>query len=183
HGEMRVSQFVFASNGGLQFTKFSQKNDQGGVDGNLDLLTIPVPPDPKGLLGPVHDIKLYIDHRPANFTCEFLHLKINKHSKAIVKGEWYLDSKLGTKTCGNLMKSICNAAGINIQGRDIVNHSGRTTLITSLYQAGVPIITSMSISGHKSESSFRIYSRPSDKQKEEALAFLIGTAGKLPSNK
>ncbi|RIB02603.1 hypothetical protein C2G38_862654 [Gigaspora rosea] len=48
--------------------------------------------------------------------------------------------------------------------------------------AGVPLITSMAITGHKSESSFRIYSRPSDKQKE-ALSFLIGTAGNLPLNK
>ncbi|CAG8670779.1 15430_t:CDS:2, partial [Racocetra persica] len=158
HGEMCVSQFVFTSNGGLQFTKFSQKNDQGGIDGNLDSLTIPVPPDPEGLLGLIHDIKLYIEHRPTNFTCDYLHLKINKHSKTIVKNEWYLDSKLGIKTCGNFMKSICNAAS-------------------------VPIITSIAITRHKSESSFRIYSRPSDKQKEDALAFLIESARKLLSNK
>ncbi|CAG8445727.1 16649_t:CDS:2 [Acaulospora morrowiae] len=144
HAEMRVLQFVFTQDGGLHFTKFSQKNDQDGINGNLDSLIIPVPPDSKGLLGPVHDIKLYIEHQPKNF-------------KSIIRGEWYLDSKLGSKTCANLMKSICNAS------------------------AGVPITTSMAITGHKSESSFRIYSRPSDKQKEEALSLLIETAGDLPS--
>ncbi|CAG8752604.1 26672_t:CDS:2, partial [Racocetra persica] len=77
HGEMCISQFVFTSNGGLQFKKFSQKNNQGGIDGNLDSLTILVPPDPEGLLGPIHDIKLYIEHWPTNFTCDYLHLKIN----------------------------------------------------------------------------------------------------------
>jgi hypothetical protein len=81
------------------------------------------------------------------------------------------------------MKNICKATNINIEGRDIVNHSGRTTPITSLYQAGVPIITSMSITGHKSESSFRIYSKPSNKQKEQALSHLIATAGDLPLDK
>ncbi|CAG8824838.1 31275_t:CDS:2, partial [Racocetra persica] len=60
HGEMHVSQFVFTSN---------------------DSLTISVPPDPEGLLGPIHNIKLYIEHRPTNFTCDYLYLKINKHSK------------------------------------------------------------------------------------------------------
>lgn len=95
HSEMRVSQFIFTQTGGLQFTKFSQKNDQGGIDGNLDSLIIPVPPDPEGLLGPVHDIKLYIERRPANYTCEFLHLKINNHSKAIIRNEWYCDARLG----------------------------------------------------------------------------------------
>ncbi|CAG8531005.1 22521_t:CDS:2, partial [Gigaspora margarita] len=99
----------------LQFTKFLQKNDQNGIDGNLDSLTIPVPPDSEGLLGSIHNIKLYIECRPTNVTCDYLHLKISKNSKAIVKNKWYLDSKLGIKTCGNLMKSICNAVGINIQ--------------------------------------------------------------------
>ncbi|CAG8849284.1 26894_t:CDS:1, partial [Gigaspora margarita] len=41
--------------------KFYQKNDQGRINSSLDSLTIPVPPDPKRLLGSIHDIKLYID--------------------------------------------------------------------------------------------------------------------------
>jgi hypothetical protein len=41
----------------------------------------------------------------------------------------------------------------------------------------------MSITGHKSESSFRIYSKPSNKQKEQALSHLIATAGDLPLDK
>ncbi|CAG8832873.1 7186_t:CDS:2, partial [Gigaspora margarita] len=167
----------------FQHEATSISHPQGGVNGNLDLLIIPVLPDPEGLLGPVHNIKLYIERHPVNYTCEFLHLKINNHSKAITRNKWYHNMRLGIKTCGKLMKSICKFVGIDIQGRDIVNHSGHTTLITSLYQAGMPLITSMAIMGHKSESSFRIYLRPSDKQKEKALSFLIGTAGNLPLNK
>lgn len=80
------------------------------------------------------------------------------------------------------MKEICNAVGIDIKGRDIVNHSGRSTPITSLFQKGVAMGTTMSITGHKSESSYRIYARPSNKQKEDALSLLINSVGTLPSN-
>ncbi|CAG8847634.1 22711_t:CDS:2, partial [Racocetra persica] len=57
--------------------------------------------------------------------------------------------------------------------RNIINHSGRTTPITHLFREGIPIVTSMSITGHKSESSYRIYSRPSEQQKKDALSILI----------
>ncbi|CAG8828114.1 14004_t:CDS:2, partial [Gigaspora margarita] len=39
--------FEFTSNSGIHFKKYSQKNDQDGVDGNSDALIVPVPPDPK----------------------------------------------------------------------------------------------------------------------------------------
>ncbi|CAG8794570.1 12370_t:CDS:2, partial [Racocetra fulgida] len=77
---------------------------------------------------------------------------------------------------------ICNAVGIDIKGRDIVNHLGRSTPITSLFQKGVAMGTTMSITRHKSESSYRIYARPSNKQKEDALSLLINSVGTLPSN-
>ncbi|CAG8788206.1 27179_t:CDS:2, partial [Racocetra persica] len=64
---------------GLRFNKFSQKNDPGGIDGNLDSLVIPVPADPEGYLGPIHDIKLYLSKRPENCKCEFFHIQINKN--------------------------------------------------------------------------------------------------------
>ena len=72
-----IEQFEFTSNGGIHFKKYSQKNDQGGVDGNSDALIIPVPPDPEGSQGPVHNIKFYFSKRPPNSKCAFLYLKIN----------------------------------------------------------------------------------------------------------
>ncbi|CAG8797286.1 12940_t:CDS:2, partial [Racocetra fulgida] len=144
-------QFVFTSNGGIQFKKYSQKNDQGGVDGNSDALIIPVPPDPEG-------------------------------SQDYSNDSWYLDERLGARSCRSFMKNVCTAVGIDIKDRDIVNHSGRSTPITSLFQKGVAIGTTMSITGHKSESSYRIYARSSNKQKEDALSLLISSVGALPCN-
>ncbi|CAG8756391.1 16770_t:CDS:2, partial [Cetraspora pellucida] len=46
------------------------------------------------------------------------------------------------------------------------NHSGCTTSITHLYQLGTPNSTLISITEHKSESSVRIYSHPSEQQKK-----------------
>ncbi|CAG8650113.1 14270_t:CDS:2 [Cetraspora pellucida] len=79
HNQMKITQFTFLDNGRIQFTKFSQKNDSGGVEENLDSLIIPVPADLKEYLGPVHDIKLYLSKRSTNYTCQFLHFKINKN--------------------------------------------------------------------------------------------------------
>ncbi|CAG8798605.1 4710_t:CDS:2, partial [Gigaspora margarita] len=89
---------------GIQLTKFSQKNDTGGIEGNLDSLVIPVPADPEGFMGPHKD------------------------------GKWHLNAKLGQNSCSNFMKNICSEVGINIKDRDIVNHSGRTTPITHLFR-------------------------------------------------
>ncbi|CAG8672380.1 4724_t:CDS:2, partial [Cetraspora pellucida] len=50
-------QFTFLSNEGIQFTKFSQKNDPSSIKKNLDSLIISVLADLKEYLGPVHDIK------------------------------------------------------------------------------------------------------------------------------
>ncbi|CAG8814777.1 45908_t:CDS:2, partial [Gigaspora margarita] len=151
---------------------------QGGEHSQMkvaqfDSLVIPVPADPEGYLGPIHNIKLYLSKRPKKCTCEFLHLQINKNVQEYAHEIWYSNTKLGVNTCNNLMKSICNDAGINIENCDIVNHSGRTTPITFLFREGIPVVTSMSITGHKSESSYQIYSRPSKQQKKNVLSTLI----------
>ncbi|CAG8823610.1 1597_t:CDS:1, partial [Racocetra fulgida] len=62
----------------LQFTKYSQKNDQDGVDRNLSALIVSVSPDPDGHQGPIYDFKYYISKRSKDFKCEYLHLQINK---------------------------------------------------------------------------------------------------------
>ncbi|CAG8842410.1 41445_t:CDS:1, partial [Gigaspora margarita] len=43
HCNMLTEQFEFTSNSGIHFKKYSQKNDQGGVNSNSDALIVPVP--------------------------------------------------------------------------------------------------------------------------------------------
>ncbi|CAG8769887.1 3659_t:CDS:1, partial [Cetraspora pellucida] len=75
-----------------------------------------------------------------------------------------------------MLRKICESCGIKIEGRNIVNHSGCTTSITHLYQLGTPNSTLMSITGHKSESSVRIYSHPSEQQKKDCLSAIINSS-------
>ncbi|CAG8625018.1 13798_t:CDS:2, partial [Racocetra fulgida] len=88
-------------------------------------------------------------------------------------------SRLGEKSCQSFMKNVCNIAGIDIKNHSITNHSGRSTSITALFRKGVPMITTMALTGHKSEASYRVYARPSGKEKEDALSTLINHI-KLP---
>ncbi|CAG8727906.1 28546_t:CDS:2 [Gigaspora margarita] len=121
------------------------------IDGNLDSLVIPVPTNSEGYLEPIHDLKLYLNKRPENCKCEFLHLQVNKNTQEYSHGIWYIDAKLGVNMCNNMMKNICTDVKINIENYNIVNHSGRTTPIIFLFYKGILIVTSMSITGHKTQ--------------------------------
>ncbi|CAG8613494.1 11780_t:CDS:2, partial [Scutellospora calospora] len=177
---IKISQFVFTSNGGLQFTKYSQKNDQGGIESDNSGLVIPVPPDLPESQGPIHDLKLYFSKRPEDCECPYLHLRINHKFKYNSQESWYCDSRIGEKLCQSFMKNICNIIGIDTKNRSITNHSGRSTSITALFRKGVPMVTTMALTGHKSEASYRVYARPSGKEKEDALSTLINNI-ELPS--
>ncbi|CAG8768028.1 42548_t:CDS:2, partial [Gigaspora margarita] len=79
--QIKITQFIFLEDRELRFNKFSQKNDPGGIDRNLDSLIIPVPADLEGYLGPIHDLKLYLNKKPENCKCKFLHLQVNKNTQ------------------------------------------------------------------------------------------------------
>ncbi|CAG8654686.1 6425_t:CDS:2 [Cetraspora pellucida] len=67
---------------------------------------------------------------------------------------------------------------INIEGCNIVNHSGWSIPITFLFQKGVSINIMMFITRHKSESSYRIYAKPFNQQRENAISLLINSVEK-----
>ena len=82
---------------------------------------------------------------------------------------WYCDSPLGVNTIGNKLKSISRNAGCS---QVYTNHSLRATTINTLDTAGVQGRDIMSISGHKSETSLRHYSRTSDSRKRQMSGML-----------
>ena len=84
--------------------------------------------------------------------------------KAPVDGSpWYMNAPLGVNTLGNKMKQISENAGCS---RRYTNHSLRATTCTLLDEAGFPNRHIMSVTGHRSESSLKHYSRTSDKKKK-----------------
>ncbi|VDI17737.1 Hypothetical predicted protein [Mytilus galloprovincialis] len=74
-------------------------------------------------------------------------------------GSVKFDHILGANRLGLLMKTICQKG--ELKG-NFSNHSGKRTLATRLYQAGVSEQMIMDRTGHRSEKAFRTYKRPAD---------------------
>ncbi|RIB00586.1 hypothetical protein C2G38_1151996 [Gigaspora rosea] len=72
-----------------------------------------------------------------------------------------------------MFKTICIESGINIESRNICNHSGRRTSIMELFNVGVPENTGRAISGHKSSGGYYAYAKPTDEHKRQALANVL----------
>ena len=89
------------------------------------------------------------------------YIGINKKSKG---DAWYVPQPMGKNTLGNIVKSMCEEAGI--QERK-VNHSARKTAITTLVHAGIPPTLVQQHSGHKSLASINNYSTASLNQQKD----------------
>ena len=63
---------------------------------------------------------------------------------------WFKKSPIGVKKLGDMMKEISLAASLS---KVYTNHCVRSTTISALHEAGIPIHRIMQPSGHGSESS------------------------------
>jgi len=68
---------------------------------------------------------------------------------------WYDKAPIGVNTLGNMMKNISTDAHLNTI---YTNHSVRSTSVTMLDRAGIPVHRIMQVSGHRNEASVRVYS-------------------------
>ncbi|CAG2187373.1 TDC-1 [Mytilus edulis] len=89
-------------------------------------------------------------------------------------GSVKFDHILGANRLGSLMKTICQKG--ELKG-NFSNHSGKRTLATRLYQAGVSEQMIMDRTGHRSEKAVRTYKRPADSMLKDVSNILN------PSNK
>ena len=71
-------------------------------------------------------------------------------------GPWYDAQVIGIKTLSSMMKTISSDAGLS---QIYTNHCIRATCITTLDNNGFEARHIMSITGHKSETSIRAYSK------------------------
>ncbi|CAG2207359.1 unnamed protein product [Mytilus edulis] len=81
-------------------------------------------------------------------------------------GSVKFDHILGANRLGSLMKTICQKG--ELKG-NFSNHSGKRTLATRLYQAGVSEQMIMDRTGHRSEKAVRTYKRPADSMLKRCL--------------
>ena len=90
-------------------------------------------------------------------------------SKAPEEGPWYDNAPLGVNAIGNKMKMIAEAAGCT---QKYSNHSLRATTVSVLDEAGFESRDIMAVTGHKSESSLKHYTKTSAEKKKKMSARL-----------
>ena len=120
--------------------------------------------------------KLYVSKLHHKGKAFFLRPKV----VAPANGPWYDNMVLGVKSLEKMMKKISLDAKLSYS---YTNHSIRSTCITILDQAGVEARHIMSVSGHKSESSLRTYSRTSNEKRKQMSALLSEHTSGFPAKR
>ena len=92
---------------------------------------------------------------------------------------WYANMPIGKNQLGDFTKVIAEKAGCS---RKYTNHCLRATSCTVLVHAGFASRHIMTVSGHKSESSIKYYSRTSEAQKEVMSDTISSALGVVPGN-
>ena len=119
---------------------------------------------------PVGSFEKYLHHlNPEN---EFLFQQPKKKGPAHSE-VWYDNMVVGEHTLGEMMKQISNQAKLSI---DYTNHSIRATAVTILDKSGFEAHHIMSVSGHRSESLIRSYSKTDESTKKRMSETLTAAA-------
>ena len=126
------------------------KNHQGGLGDKAD------ESDPKMFSSgmpncPVKYFKKFLSVLNPNQTALFQKPKRNFLSSDKI---WFENSPIGVNKLGDMMKEISLAASLS---KVYTNHCVRSTTISALDEAGIPIHRIMQTSGHRSESSVKSY--------------------------
>ena len=93
---------------------------------------------------------------------------------------WYDHQVVGKNALGNKMKNISIEANTS---KPYTNHCIRATAITTLDEHGFEARHIMSVSGHKSESSLKHYSRVAEGHKRQMSLCLSGKCHNVPESK
>ena len=118
---------------------------------------------------PVRLYNLYQSHRPAGAKCDAFYLGINHNRTSSPVSPWYLDAPMGVNRIAKIMSRTAARAGVT--GK-VTNHSVRRTMLTQLYQRGVPPTMIAQLSGHKNVSSLNHYAVASLQQQQQMCNML-----------
>ena len=135
-----------------ELTKNHRENDEAEQGGMMYAT--------EGPFCPVASFEKYLQHlNPQN---EFLFQRPKKNTTAD-SDVWYDNMVVGERYLGDMMKNISKQAGLSQQ---YTNHSIRATAVTILDKSGFEARHIMSVSGHRSESSIRSYSKTDEATKK-----------------
>jgi site-specific recombinase XerD len=142
--------FVIACYSGLRFSDFSTLSKENFTDEYIIKIARKTR---KKVIIPIHPVvKEILKKYDSDFPRPLSNQKMNDHLKTIAR-------KAGLDTQIEVIKSNGGTASYHmIEKCDLVStHTGRRSFATNAYLAGVPAISIMKITGHKTEKAFLSY--------------------------
>ncbi|CAI2201376.1 7597_t:CDS:1, partial [Funneliformis geosporum] len=94
-------------------------------------------------------------------------------SRKIYHGNWFCDSTLGKHFHDNMLKNIIADCKIDAKGRNLVNHSMRSTGISLWMLLGISHAEQMDITGHRTLAGISSYSTSTVQQRKNNVSLLI----------
>lgn len=144
----------------------SKKNDHRSVTPKLF-----APSNTHCQLDPIKLFKLFLSKRPAEANLPDSPFYLTCIPEARIKNNiWYYKTPMGVNTLGSLLKTACNAAGI--EGKK-TNHSLRKSTVAELSNAGVPPHKIIKITGHKNTSSLQHYDNQIDTNEHREISSIL----------
>jgi hypothetical protein len=175
HYDLKIDQFKSDGHDGLQFFRYTSKNNQRGIQGGKAQI-ISIPADDSG---PCTDIKYYLSKRP-DLSDDNFYLQPNP--SWLENGIWYKTSHIGKNRLNKFMQNIGRETQIDIPIELLSNHSGRKTATQVLQDEEIPEQAIMQLTGHKSVQGVRAYKTINEEQQLNTLKTLINiTDDKLSS--
>lgn len=169
HRDLHTDQFRLTEENGQKVLTFygrNSKNVQGGLkQRRVEPKIIRQHEDPTNDRCVVRLFETYLRHIPQGDF--YLRPLPSKPNQPIL----FSSQKIGVNNLGKYMKTMFLDAGIDLENRNIRNHSGKVTLCTRLYDKQFDEQAIMARSGHRS-IAVRDYKRPSEELKRSVSAAL-----------
>ena len=121
---------------------------------------------------PVKTFELYLSKLNPSLSCLWQRPKV-RESFSESDEVWYCNAPLGKNTLATLMSSISKEIQLSYQ---YTNHCIRETAVSLLDECNFEARHIMRVSGHKSESSIRSYSRRLSEVKQKEISHSLSTA-------
>lgn len=119
-------------------------------------------------------LDLYMSKLPKEaFEKEIFYLR-PKRTVPFADEPWYELAPIGKEKLRNMVRDMCNEAGMEKKS----NHSLRATGATQMFASNVPEKIIQSRTGHRSLQALRLYERPSDEQHQAVSNILTSSSDK-----
>ena len=129
---------------------------------------------------PVQFFKTYLAHRPEEMRNSGpFYLAIIEKPKSEV---WYKKQRVGVNKIDSFMKNMALEAELDVEGRELTNHSVRKTLVKKLKASNQPRSTIIGVTGHTSERSLADYEEGDEAKRRQISSVISSPVGQQVQN-